>query len=98
MPEFPGRQNAFHKYIYDNLKYPVIGDVDVEGRVVLKFVVKKDGSIGKIDIVRSLHPAYDKEAVRLVREMPQWIPGKQNNRPVNVYFTLPIRFNPTPNE
>lgn len=97
MPEFPGGMNALFKYITANLKFPAISDVCVQGRVVLRFVVRKDGSIGDVEVLHSLHPSFDEEAVKVIRGMPRWTPGKQNGKPVAVYFTLPIRFKPSVN-
>ena len=91
MPEFPGGNSSLMKYLASNLRYPDTGD-DIQGRVVIRFVVRKDGSIDNIEILHSIHPIFDREAVKVIQEMPKWIPGKQNEKPVDVYFTLPIRF------
>ena len=75
------------------LKYPVIAQENgIEGMVVVQFVVKADGHVGDIKVVRSLDPYCDKEAIRVVQTLPQWTPGMQNGRAVPVYYTLPIRF------
>lgn len=93
MPQFPGGDAELMKYIGSNLKYPTIAaENGVEGRVVIQFVVSKDGSISDVKVVRSLDPSCDKEAQRVVRSMPKWIPGKQNGRAVAVYYTLPVLF------
>lgn len=93
MPQFPGGNGELMRYLSANIKYPTIAaENGIEGRVVLKFVVSKDGSISNIQIVRSLDPSCDKEAVRVVKGMPKWIPGMQNGHPVAVYFTLPVLF------
>lgn len=93
MPEFPGGQTELMKYLYDRIKYPVIAqEQGIQGTVVLRFVVGKDGSVSDVQVQRSLDPSCDKEAVRVVKSMPKWVPGKQNGRPVLVYFTLPVRF------
>ena len=94
MPEFPGGQQALFKYINENVKYPVIAQENgIQGRVICQFVVNKDGSIVDIEVVRSGgDPSLDKEAVRVVKSMPKWKPGKQRGKPVRVKFTVPINF------
>ena len=81
------------KFIRDNLKYPVIAQENgIQGRVILRFVVSKTGTIDNVTVLRSLDPTCDKEAIRVVKSMPKWIPGKQNGNNVPVYFTLPVVF------
>jgi len=93
MPQFPGGQTELMKFISSNLKYPTIAaENGIEGRVIIRFVVGKDGSVSNIEIQRGLDSSCDKEAVRVVQMMPKWIPGKQNGRAVPVYFTLPVLF------
>lgn len=93
MPEFPGGMTALQKFMKDNLQYPKEAiDEGIQGKVYLGFIVMKDGSLQKIEIKRGIHPSLDKEALRLVKSMPNWSPGKQNGKPVNVRFTLPISF------
>jgi TonB family protein len=95
MPQFPGGDNELFKFIAENLKGETpfgLCYVEIQGRVICRFVVEKDGSIGQVEVVRSLDPPMDKEAVRLIKSMPKWIPGKQNGKVVRVYFTLPINF------
>lgn len=93
MPEFPGGPSELMKYLSDNIKYPVIAqEQGIQGTVVLHFVVDKSGSVGNVTVLRSLDPSCDREAVRVVKGMPNWIPGKQNGRSVNVWYTLPVRF------
>lgn len=90
MPAFPGNLNGF---ISSNLKYPAIAEENgVQGRVIVQFVVDRDGSISDIKVVRSVDASLDREAVRLVRSMPRWTPGKQNGKAVRVRYTLPINF------
>lgn len=91
MPKFPGGDEKILKFISDNIKYPNTESC-VQGRVIVRFVVTKTGSIENIEVVRSLEPSFDKEAVRVIKLMPKWIPGKQNGVNVSVYFTLPINF------
>jgi protein TonB len=94
MPEFPGGQQALFKYLGDNVKYPVIAQENgIQGRVICQFVVNKDGSIVDFEVVRSGgDPSLDKEAVRVIKSMPKWKPGKQRGKPVRVKFTLPVNF------
>ena len=94
MPEFPGGQQALFKYLGDNVKYPVIAQENgIQGRVICQFVVNKDGSIVDIEVVRSGgDPSLDKEAIRVIKSMPKWKPGKQRGKPVRVKFTVPVNF------
>jgi len=64
----------------------------IEGRVIIRFVVSKNGEVGSVEVIRSLDPSCDKEASRVVKMMPKWIPGRQNGRSVPVYYTIPIVF------
>jgi protein TonB len=92
-PRFQGGMSDVMKYLSENLNYPEDAlNEGVQGRVVVGFIVNKDGSVSDVKIFQSLHPSCDKEAVRLVKSMPAWTPGKQNGQPVNVYETIPIRF------
>jgi len=92
-PEFPGGDQALMKYIAENIKYPVIAQENgIQGRVICQFVVNKDGSIVDINVVRSVDPSLDKEAIRVIKSMPKWKPGKQRGKAVRVKFTLPIVF------
>lgn len=93
MPEFPGGEAELHKFIQSNLNYPVVDQENgTEGRVSIRFVVDKNGEITNIEVLRGISPSCDREAVRVVKNMPRWIPGKQNGTPVPVYFNLPIVF------
>jgi protein TonB len=93
MPSFPGGQGALMNYLNSNIKYPVIAEENgIQGRVVVQFVVGKDGSISNVHVVKSVDPSLDKEAVRVVKNMPRWIPGKQNGQSVTVRYTLPVTF------
>jgi protein TonB len=92
-PEFPGGQDAMMKWIYNELKYPVIAmEMGIGGRVTVSFVVGKDGSIRDITVMRGVDPSLDKEAVRVVSKMPKWMPGRQGGNAVSVKFMLPIVF------
>lgn len=93
MPQFPGGDAELMKYISAHLVYPTLAaENGIQGRVVVKFVVKSDGTVGDIVIVRSKGPDLDKEAVRVVKTFPKFIPGRMNGQPVNVWFTLPVTF------
>ncbi|MDU1889123.1 MAG: TonB family protein [Dysgonomonas sp.] len=93
MPSYPGGESEMHKFINENLKYPVVAqESGIQGRVTIRFVVTKTGAISDVTVVRGIDPSCDKEAVRVVKAMPKWIPGKQNGLNVPVYFTLPIVF------
>ncbi|MDR2953706.1 MAG: TonB family protein [Prevotella sp.] len=93
MPEFPGGEAEMNKFISDNLKYPVVAqESGIQGRVTIRFVVTKTGEISDVTVVRGIDPSCDREAVRVVKLMPKWVPGKQNGLNVPVYFTLPILF------
>ena len=93
MPSFPGGQGALMKYLNDNIKYPVVAQENgVQGRVVVSFVVERDGSITDVNVVRSVDPSLDKEAVRVIKGMPHWIPGKQNGSAVRVKYNVPVSF------
>lgn len=93
MPKFAGGDTELMRYLSSNIKYPTIAvENGIEGRVVLKFVVRKNGNIEDVNVVRSLDPSCDKEAMRVVKSMPKWIPGMQNGQAVDVYFTLPVLF------
>ncbi len=93
MPQFPGGDAEMMKYLSQNIKYPVIAQENgIQGSVVLRFVVGKNGEVSNVQVLRSLDPSCDKEAIRVVKSMPRWVPGKQNGNPVLVYYTLPVRF------
>ncbi len=94
MPEFPGGQQALFKYLSDNVKYPVIAQENgIQGRVICQFVVNKDGAIVDVEVVRSGgDPSLDKEAVRVIKSMPNWKPGKQRGKAVRVKYTVPVNF------
>ena len=93
-PQFPNNSEiGLLKWVQSNLKYPEIAKKNgVQGRVVVQFLIKKDGSIEEIKIYRSRHPALDEEAIRIVKTFPKFIPGKRNGVPVDMWYTLPINF------
>jgi len=93
MPSFPGGESALMSWLHDNIIYPTIAaEQGIQGRVVVRFVVKPDGAIDEVEIQKSLDPSCDKEAMTKVKKMPKWIPGKQNGNPVYVYYSLPVVF------
>ena len=94
MPEFPGGQQALFKYLSENVKYPVIAQENgIQGRVICQFVVNKDGKIVDVEVVRSGgDPSLDKEAIRVIKSMPPWKPGKQRGKAVRVKYTVPVNF------
>ena len=93
MPQFPGGHNALLEFLTKNIKYPKSAEKEgIQGRVIVTFVVDKDGTINNQKVVKSVHPALDAEALRIVGSMPKWVPGKQNGQPVAVKYTIPISF------
>ena len=93
MPEFPGGDAKLMEWLNSHIKYPAIAEENgVQGRVSVRFVVGKDGSISNTSVVRSVDPSLDKEALRVIKAMPKWIPGYLNDAPVPVWFTLPVTF------
>ena len=93
MPQFPGGQAALLEYLAKNIKYPVVAEENgVQGRVIVTFVVERDGSITDVRVVKSVDPSLDKEAARVVKSMPKWQPGKQNGSAVRVKYTVPVQF------
>ena len=92
-PQFPGGNAAMMKFLSDNIKYPVIAQENgIQGRVICNFVVERDGSITDVQVVRGVDPSLDKEAIRVIQQMPRWTPGKQRGQAVRVRFTLPVVF------
>lgn len=92
-PMFPGGQTALMKYLSEHTKYPVVAQENgVQGRVTVQFVVEKDGSISDVHVLRGVDPSLDKEAVRVVKSMPRWTPGKQNGINVRVNYRVPVLF------
>ena len=93
-PEFPGGMDAMMKYLYENIKYPAEAEAaGKDGRAIVQFIVKKDGSIGNVEIIRSSGDnSLDTEAIRVIASMPKWNPGTQGGKPVNVKLTLPVVF------
>ena len=93
MPEFPGGMAECLKFIGKNIKYPTIAQENgVQGRVIIQFVVNQDGSIVDPVVMRSVDPYLDKEALRVIKTMPKWKPGKQRGKAVRVKYTVPVTF------
>ena len=93
MPTFPGGDQALFKFLSDNIRYPVIAQENgIQGRVICQFVVNRDGSIVDVEVVRSVDPSLDREAIRVIRSMPNWKPGMQRGKAVRVKYTLPVNF------
>ena len=93
MPQFPGGESELLGYIGKNIHYPVIAQENgIQGKVIVRFVVTKTGAVDKVEVLRQLDPACDKEAIRVVKSLPKFIPGKQNGVNVSVWYTLPITF------
>ena len=92
-PSFPGGQAALLSWLSSHIKYPPIAQENgVQGRVVVQFVVERDGSVSGVQVVRSVDPSLDREAARVVSSMPKWTPGKQNGSAVRVKYTVPVTF------
>lgn len=93
MPSFPGGDAALFQYLGKNIKYPTIpAEMGTQGRVIVQFVVDKDGTITNPVVVKSVDAYLDKEALRVINAMPKWTPGRQRNQPVRVKYTLPVMF------
>ena len=93
MPEFPGGEKAMLKWLGDHVKYPAVAaENNIQGRVMVSFVVERDGSVSNVKVDRGVDPSLDKEAIRLVESMPKWKPGMQTGKPVRCRFRLPVTF------
>lgn len=93
MPEFPGGMKRCMDFIQKEMRYPEEAkNAGIQGRVILQFIIEKDGTPAQPRIVRSVHPLLDKEALRIIRQMPKWTPGKQDGKPQRVLYTIPISF------
>lgn len=92
-PQFPGGMGALNQWLGSNIKYPAMAaENGIEGRVIVQFVVERDGSVSGVHVVRGVDSSLDKEATRVVAQMPKWIPGKQNGSAVRVKYTVPVTF------
>lgn len=93
MPEFPGGETEMMKFLSKNVVYPTIASENgIQGRVMVGFVVERDGSVSDVKVLRGVDPSLDKEAVRVVKSMPKWKPGMQTGKPVRCRFTIPVNF------
>jgi protein TonB len=93
MPEFPGGMAKLADYLAKNIKYPQMArESGIQGRVFVNFVIETDGSVSKVNVMRSLGGGCDEEAMRVVKAMPKWKPGKQRGKPVRVSYILPVNF------
>ena len=93
MPEFPGGMDAMLQFINDNMKYPTKAQTDgIQGRVAVQFIVDENGYIIEPNIVRSVEPSLDKEALRIIKMLPQWKPGTLKGKAVKVKYTVPVAF------
>lgn len=93
MPEFPGGQEMQMSYLAKNISYPKTAiNKRIEGMLVCKFVILEDGSVTDVKVIKKLHPLLDKEAVRVIKTLPKWHPGKQVEKPVRCNYSLPIKF------
>ena len=92
-PEFPGGQSAFAKYLSKNLRYPgTARENNIQGKIILSFVIEKNGQLSNIKVLRGIGGGCDEEAVRVLKKSPAWTPGVQNERSVRVAYTIPINF------
>ena len=92
-PEFPGGTAEMYKWLGSHINYPAAASEEgVQGKVIVEFVVSKTGKVENVRVLRGRHPALDKEAVRVVKAMPAWNPGRNNGQPVKVTYTLPVTF------
>jgi len=93
MPLYPGGENELLKFIAKNLKYPESAILNkIQGKIIVRFRITKKGNIDKIEVVRSLYPACDQEAIRIVKSLSNFTPGKQNGKNTDVWYTLPVTF------
>lgn len=93
MPSFPGGDVELFKFIYDNIKYPDIAkENNIQGKVILRFCVTYKGTVDQVSVVRGVDPSLDQEAIRVIKMLPLWKPGKQGGKPVNVWYSVPISF------
>ena len=93
MPSFPGGKEALKAYLAENVRYPKeLEGTCVQGRVIITFIVEADGSLSHAKVIKSVHPTLDKEALRVVKKMPKWIPGQQDYHKVRVRYIIPVTF------
>jgi protein TonB len=93
MPEFPGGDTALNAYLAKNIEYPAKAlDNDIQGRVIIEFIIRSDGSVSDVTVSKGIGYGCDEEAVRVVKSMPRWKPGSQNGKPVNVIYRIPVKY------
>ena len=93
MPSFPGGDSELFRFIYDNIKYPELAkENNIQGKVILRFCVTYKGTVDQVSVVRGVDPSLDEEAIRVIKMLPLWKPGKQGGKPVNVWYSVPISF------
>lgn len=93
MPQFPGGDEALLKWLVKKINYPIeAARQGIQGRVSVGFIVSPDGTVENVEVQKSAHPLLDKEALRVIKMIPKWIPGKQNGNPVFVYYSVPVTF------
>ncbi|MCF0181448.1 MAG: energy transducer TonB [Muribaculaceae bacterium] len=93
MPTFPGGDAALMKYLSSHIQYPTMAqENNIQGKVIVQFVVTKTGAVGEVKVVRSVDKDLDREAVRVCKSLPKFVPGRQNGQPVSVWYTLPVTF------
>ena len=93
MPSFPGSDAELIRWLNSNIEYPSVAEENgIEGRVICTFVVEIDGSISNVKVIHPIDPSLDKEAIRVIKTMPNWIPGMQDGEPVRVKYIIPITF------
>ncbi len=93
MPSFPGGDTELFRFIYDNIKYPELAkENNIQGKVILRFCVTYKGTVDQVSVVRGVDPTLDEEAIRVIKMLPLWKPGKQGGKPVNVWYSVPISF------
>lgn len=93
MPEYPGGMMAMMEFLQKNMKYPADAEKQkVQGKVMVSFIVETNGSISDVKVMKNVFPSLDAEAIRVVKAMPRWTPGKQKGKVVRVHFSLPITY------
>jgi protein TonB len=91
MPEFPGGEGELMKFLQKNIQYPQMErDNDIQGKVIVRFTVQEDGSVADVNVIRAVSPGLDKEAVRVVKIMPKFKPGRQQGKAVKVFYNVPV--------
>ena len=93
MPTYPGGDKALMEFINSNIKYPEEAKNKlIQGRVILRFAVMASGKVGNVSVLKSVDPSLDEEATRVIEALPEWKPGRQGGKPVNVWYSVPVTF------